>query len=148
MTEPREVKVFRASVPDPENLPSIPFELEFTNWAGEVVATHRFDALANPGAGANLAVGSIVRWDSRGKQIIDLNGMMTFFDRVLTPADYSRLSMLIDDKDMLIEMDLLGDVFMWLVEEVTGRPIQRSSSSSGGQRATGAPSMASPSSAG
>lgn len=139
---PKEVLTFRRSVPDPAKAEKLEIRLEFTYEATGEEVTHSFDVLADPGAGADLALAAIVRYDRKGRQIIDLGGLMTYMERVMSAPDYKRFETLIEDPDQSIEMDYLGEVFNGLLERHTGRPTQRSQSSSAGPRRTGRSSTA------
>lgn len=137
----REMKVFRASVPAPDVVDEMtyPFALEFTYPDGRVVQ-HTFGAVIDRNnASANFAIISMARRDDRGRQVTDLNGVFLFLEKVLPREDYSRLSVLIDDQSIRMNMEMLVDVFSWLCEEITGRPTMRSTPSSSGPFGTGTP---------
>jgi hypothetical protein len=118
----RKVKVFDVSVaPAAETLA---FALRFTIEATGQTEEHTFEAQRDAGAGGTFAISGIVRYTDRGEQIIDLNAMTSFFKRVLIPGDYDRLRDLMDRRDLTVPMDKLGEVFQWLMEEISGRPTE------------------------
>lgn len=147
MTVPRNMRVFKASVPDPERAAQpITFGLEFLKLDAHGVPTGdvetlQLEALADPGAGASLAVSKLIRYDERGNPLgLDITGLMVFFERVLLPGDYARLATAIDHRqDLSITMEQLGDAYRELMEEYAGRPTRPSSVSSNGVRSTGQP---------
>lgn len=145
--EGREIKIFKASVPDEGSEPQpYPFALQFLVIDEHGVPTgdteqHTFEASAYPGAGADFAASEIVKWDKEtGLRGVDLNGIKVFLARVLSTEDLSRLAALLDRKDVAIEFTVLADVYKWLVEEYGARPTMQSSRSSNGRRRTGKPS--------
>lgn len=46
----------------------------------------------------------------------------TFFSSVLTDESYERFEALINSKDKIVEVDTLGEIVGWLVEEYSKRP--------------------------
>lgn len=144
MSNRREVKVFQVSVQEEDD--PIEFDLEFekTDGAPEV---HSFKAHSVIDAGASLAMGSLIKYDERGRQVTDLNAVTRYFEKVLLPGEYPRLSALLERDDLFIPFQLLADVMGWLVEEQSGRPTKRSKPSSAGPRSTGRGSTAKLSSA-
>ncbi len=135
----RELKVFRASVPDPEQVEALkqPFALEFTYPDGRTVA-HTFTAIIDPDdASSNFAILAMQRIDQRGRQVVDLSSMVPFLEKCLPAEDYARLLMLLEDRGLRPRLEVFVEVFSWLVEEITGRPTMPSTRSSGGRSATG-----------
>lgn len=127
---PKAARTFRAAV-NPQA--TLPFDLEFTfvdddgeptvNDDGSPhVETHSFVALADAGAGGAFAVGGLVRYNDRGDSKVDIVAMRVFFRRVLIDESWGRMETLLDRKDTTVPMDMLGDVFNWLMETITGRP--------------------------
>lgn len=49
----------------------------------------------------------------------------TFFDKVLVEESLERFNALLEDKDRIVNMETLGDIITWLIEEYTGRPNQQ-----------------------
>lgn len=45
-----------------------------------------------------------------------------FFAKVLTDESYERFSALINSKDKIVEVETLGEIVGWLVEEYSKRP--------------------------
>lgn len=129
------MKVYEASV-DPDAEP-IPFALKIVNVkTNEVLRLEEFQAAANPGSGADFTLASVSQVIN-GKQVIDAMGLLRFFKRVLVGDSYDRLQALIDDDNVGIPSDLLGQVITDLMEEWSGRPTQPSKPSSGGPPTTG-----------
>lgn len=129
-----EAKVFEIAFEDADTKP---FALVFKNTTKGTTERHDFEALADTGAGGMLAVSSLIRYDPRGRQLVDLNAMLTFFERVLVEGDFDRLRELIDRRDLIISMDQLSEVFNWLLEGYTGRPTPPSSASATSRQARG-----------
>lgn len=136
---PANVKVFEVAFEEEETRP---FALLVTNKTKGREELHQFEAVGDAGAGGMLAVSSLVRYDARGRQLVDLNAMLVFFERVLVEEDFDRLKDLIDRRDITIKMEKLSEVFNWLMEEYTGRPIQPSSDFAGSRRSGGRSSRA------
>lgn len=126
----RTVKTFR--VKESETPPEpLPFDLEFIPADPEKEPIiESFEAFGKPPAGAQLALASVIRYGPRGRQNVDMNGMMEFFELVMATEDYERLRKLLDDPEWTIDIDLVGDIFTWLTEEYADRPTRRSRRSS------------------
>lgn len=135
----REAKVFEFAFEESETKP---FVLVFRNETQGTTEQHTFEALTDTGAGGMLAVSSLIRYDPRGRQMVDLNAMLTFFERVLVEGDYERMKTLLDRRDLVISMDQLGEIFNWLVEGYGGRPTRPSSGSATSRQARGRSSKA------
>lgn len=135
----RARKVFDITVDEEKN--PITVDLVFTRTAGGS-ETHSFKAMSDPGAGGAFAAATLVRYDDKGKQILDLNGIMAFFDRVLMDDGAKRLRTLCDRQDLTIPLETLTEVYGYILEEQTGRPTERSSTSVDGPQATGDSSTA------
>lgn len=124
------VKTFRVKQGEP--VEPLNFELEFQPLDPEgEPRTEQFTAFGKATAGATLALASVARYDLRGRQVPDMNGMMEFFRLIMPPNDYERMRSLFEAPDWEIEMDTVGDIFSWLIEETAGRPTRRSRRSSG-----------------
>lgn len=57
--------------------------------------------------------------DQGGKAASALYG---FFEKALVPEDYTRFSAMLEDSDVIVDLNLLGEIAGWLVEEYTARP--------------------------
>lgn len=137
------VKVFKV-VRDGAELSPIPFEIQFSH--ADVPGsetTMEFVVIPEAPAGMTLLLASVIRWDKRGKQSVDLNGMSAFFEAAMPPADYERFRAAIEDPKLVVPMDTLGEIFEWLAGDVySERPTSPSRTSSGGRRRTGGTSRA------
>jgi hypothetical protein len=123
------VKTFR--VKQGEAVEPLNFELEFQPLDPDAEPrVEQFTAYGKATAGATLALASVARYDLRGRQVPDMNGMMEFFRLIMPPTDYERMRALFEDTEWEIEMDTVGDIFSWLIEETAGRPTRRSRRSS------------------
>jgi len=49
----------------------------------------------------------------------------TFFSHALTDESYERFDALLGDKERIVNMETLGEIIAWLVEEYSGRPNQQ-----------------------
>lgn len=65
-----------------------------------------------------------------------------FFEDVMEPDQYQRFQAVLKDPEVIIDMELIGEIAGWLVEEYTSRPTKRPESSSDGPLISGQPSMA------
>ena len=68
--------------------------------------------------------------------------LLDFFSRALKSEDAERFKALIDDPDTLIQIETIGEIAAWLVEQYTDRPTQEPSNSSSGSGRTGRKSTA------
>lgn len=141
------VKTFRVQQGEP--VEPLRFEIEFLPRVDEdsdedaSPRVEQFTAHGKATAGATLALASVARYDLRGKQVPDMNGMMEFFRLIMPNEDYERMRGLFEDPEWEVEMDTVGDIFSWLIEETAGRPTRRSrrsarSRSDGGRTGQGA----------
>jgi hypothetical protein len=60
------------------------------------------------------------------------NALYTFFKDVMTPEEYDRFMVLLKDPEVIIDMELIGEIAAWLVEEYSGRPTEQPKLSSVG----------------
>lgn len=149
--EPREMKIFSVSVDD-QPAP-YPFQLRFTraapdgpqeypsdghdNSRKDDSEVYDFHAIGDPGSGGIFAGTALVKWDQQGRQQIDPNQLMGFFDRILPDDEAALLKELIARKDISIPLQVLVNIYEWLLEEYSGRPTRQSLRSSGGGHSTG-----------
>lgn len=49
----------------------------------------------------------------------------TFFSHALTDESLERFNALLEDKERIVNMETLGEIISWLVEEYSGRPNQQ-----------------------
>jgi hypothetical protein len=108
-----------------------------------VTKTEEFTTVAMPSAGALLDFG---RWI--GSETIPVEALTGWFDACLPDTEYMRFLGLIHDKDVALQIDVLGEVAMWLAEVFGDRPTLPSAPSPSGspQPGTG-PTAAAPSEA-
>lgn len=45
-----------------------------------------------------------------------------FFKKAIVPEDYVRFEAMLKSEDTIVDLNLLGDIAAWLVEEYTARP--------------------------
>jgi hypothetical protein len=69
-----------------------------------------------------------------------------FFEDVMEPEEYTRFRDYLKNPSVIIDMETLGDIAAWLIEEYTARPTQPSESSDGGSSSSGLTSTEVPSS--
>lgn len=60
-----------------------------------------------------------------------------FFEDAMEEAEYKRFMEYLNSPEVIIDMDLIGEIASWLVEEYTARPTQQSSSSDTGPSSAG-----------
>lgn len=119
----REKKVFRASVRQPTETDAILFDLECEDADGNVVETHEFTAFgAADDAGIGMTIVDFVRYNDQGRQVADLHAIKGLLRRVLPEAQYALFLSLLDRQDVYLQMETLGDIYQYLLEEFTGRP--------------------------
>lgn len=71
--------------------------------------------------------------------------LYSFFEDVMEPPEYLRFRDYLRNDEVIIEMDTIGDIAAWLIEEYTARPTQLSGSSDAGPSSSG-PTSTEPSS--
>ena len=69
-----------------------------------------------------------------------------FFKSVMEAPEYERFMVLLKSEDVIIDMELIGEIAGWLVEQYATRPTARPSSSLDGHSISGTTSTAAPSS--
>ena len=60
-----------------------------------------------------------------------------FFEDVMEPSEYKRFMALLKDPKVIIDMELIGEIAGWLVEEYTSRPTKQPANSSAGPETSG-----------
>lgn len=70
------------------------------------------------------------------------SALYDFFKDVMDEEEYTRFRDYLRNPDIIIEMDTIGEIAAWLVEEYTERPTEPSENSDGGQSSSGPTSMA------
>ena len=65
------------------------------------------------------------------------SALYKFFEDVMEPGEYARFQKVLKDPDVIIDMELIGEIAGWLVEEYSARPTRRPESSAAGQEVTG-----------
>lgn len=71
----------------------------------------------------DLATSSIL--DEKGNRIYNAPSLLAFFEGVLIEPDVIRFRSLTHDKDRIVSIDQLGEIMLWLGEELTGHPTER-----------------------
>jgi hypothetical protein len=131
-----DLGIFEAST-EPEREP-VTFGLKFNKVDSNqriIPGEHeilQFTAMGDPGVGLDMTIGRLVRYDQRGRQIVDINGIMEFYRRVLPEDEYAVLHDAIYERhDIMIPSETFGDAFNELMEVYTGRPTREQRRSSG-----------------
>lgn len=75
--------------------------------------------------------------DGQGRMTWNQVSLLRFLRGVLLDDDAERLDRLVHDKDRVVELQTLGEITLWLAEELVGPPTTRPSSSGAGRPATG-----------
>jgi hypothetical protein len=70
--------------------------------------------------------------DDQGRQTWNHVSLLRFMRGVLAAEDVARFEVLVRDKERIVPLDTLGELMMWLAEELTGRPTSRRSASQAG----------------
>lgn len=68
--------------------------------------------------------------------------LYSFFENCMEPDEYARFRALLKDPKIIIDMETIGEIAGWLVEEYTTRPTKRPVSSVDGPLISGPTSMA------
>lgn len=97
-----------------------------------VTKTEAFTTVTMPSAGALLDFG---RWI--GSVEIPVDALLAWFDACLPDTEFVRFQGLIHDKDVAIQIELLGDIAMWFAEEFGDRPTLPSAPSPNGSQPAG-----------
>lgn len=124
MTTP---KSFTASNNESREAPTEPFTLEGvyaqgrTGPRGEATWTETFTVSSRMDARA-------AQWYANafaivdGKQVVNPPAVIEFLKLACIPEAALRFAALVDDPDRLVDVAVLGEVFVWLTEEVIARP--------------------------
>lgn len=60
--------------------------------------------------------------DERGNRIYHTPSLIAFMNGVLVDQDLPRFNALMRDKDRAIDIQTLGEIVVWISEEIVGRP--------------------------
>lgn len=78
---------------------------------------------APPGVLDDLTTSSII--DDRGNRQYNAPSLLAFFEGVIIDEDVPRFRAWSHDKDRAVSIEVLGEVMMWLAEELAGHPTKR-----------------------
>lgn len=92
-------------------------------------------------AGALDDVLSGVRVDARGRQVWSNVSIIGFMEQVLHPDDQAKFRALVHDNDRYVELEVLGQIMVWLMEELVEVPTVRRSVSTPGPSGAGGGSV-------
>ena len=67
--------------------------------------------------------------------------LYNFLQAAMDEKEYARLQTVLRDPDVIIDIELIGQIVSWLVEEYAARPTKRPEDSSDGQLTSGITSM-------
>ncbi len=138
------IRVFETSAAPPKR---VKFILRTThNLTGEKT-DHAFDVPGRMSAGAQLWLAQFAP-DEHGKSIADAGIIMGFFQRVMSRDDFLRFARVVDDPEVSVELQYLGALLDFVVEEITGRRPTRPGDSSQSPPSAGPSWTAPPSPAG
>lgn len=80
--------------------------------------------------------------DAAGEDGADsARALYNFLESSMETAEYERLSTLLHDPEVIIDIALIGEIVSWLVEEYSERPTTPPEDSSNGQLTSGTSSM-------
>jgi hypothetical protein len=119
----------------PADRPPTTFDLEGTLPDGSPWQ-ERFTTVPEAPAGVLDDLMSSVSVDADGRQSWNRVSLMRFMRGVLVEEDVVRFDRLAHDKDRIVSLETLGDVMVWLAEELSGRPSSRPSDSPSGRPLT------------
>lgn len=90
--------------------------------------TESFRCVAEPPGGVldDLATG--ITADEAGNRVYNAPSLVSFVRGVLVPEDEQRFVALAHDKARSVKLDLIGEIVMWLAEELFERPTGPASS--------------------
>lgn len=124
MTTPKQ---FTASTTESREAPTEPFTLEGVyapgrsgpggkeTWTETFTVSSRMDARMAQWYASAFTI-------MEGKQVINPPAVIEFLKLACVPESALRFADLVDDPDRLVDVGVLGDVFVWLSEEVIDRP--------------------------
>lgn len=117
----------KSFVPDsaPEKREPITFEIGgFRESTGEAWK-EAFTCLPEAPSGVldDLATSTLL--DDQGNRKYNAPSLMAFCEGVLIDADVARFRAITHDKDRIVKIELLGEVMMYLAEQLTNRPTER-----------------------
>lgn len=67
--------------------------------------------------------------------------LYSFLEKALDEKEYARLQSVLHDPKVIINIELIGEIVSWLVEEYSARPTQQPEDSLNGQLTSGTTSM-------
>lgn len=70
--------------------------------------------------------------------------LFNFLKAAMSDEEYGRLDGILNASDVIIDIELIGEIVSWLVEEYSSRPTTRPEVSSNGQQTSGLLSMDEP----
>lgn len=81
-----------------------------------------FTCLETPPAGVLDRLVSAISHDKMGRRVFDAPSLIAFCDGILIEADEDRFRELVYDKRRVVKIEVLGDMVIWLAEELAGHP--------------------------
>lgn len=69
------------------------------------------------------------------------SALYNFLESAMPDAEYKRLQELLKKPDVIIDIEMIGEIVSWLVEEFSDRPTQQPEDSQNGQLTSGPVSM-------
>lgn len=130
MTTPKK---FSASTDESREAPTEPFELDGVYAKGRTgpptkaepdgatTWSETFEVSTQLGAAAAQWYASAYLMHE-GRQVINPPAVIEFIRLACIPESALRFQALVDDPDRLVDVKPLGDVFIWLSEEILARP--------------------------
>lgn len=117
-------RTFGSTTTDPEAEPAEPvtFDLSGGPPLSKQPWTETFTCVTVAPAGVLDDFVSVATVDARGNRVWNAPSLLRFLKGVLVDEDVVRLDQLVHDKERIVPLDTLGEVVLWLSQELLGRP--------------------------
>lgn len=117
-------RTFGSTTTDPSAQPAEPvtFDLSGAPPLSAEVWTETFTCVPVAPSGVLDDFVSVASVDERGNRVWNAPSLLRFLKGVLIDTDVVRLDKLVHDKKRIVPLDTLGELVLWLSEELLGRP--------------------------
>jgi hypothetical protein len=137
---------FTSRPPDQRPTEPVQFQLDGVGWVTGKEWAEVFTCVEEVNSGVLDDLASSMSQDDRGNIRWHQPSILRFMRGVLIEPDVERFNNLVHDKDRIIKIEVLGDLTLWLAEELSGHPTSGREPSTSGRPPAGPTSMdASPS---
>lgn len=120
------MKTFTSAAPTTAELALIDFEIQWwstpSDGSDPVSGTEAFQARRYVPPGFALDLAGAVQLSEQGDRIYNVAAIGASMRASLTAESWERFNALLHDPDRRVQIEVLGELMMWLGEEITGRP--------------------------